>query len=134
MFRYLPVPVSVRGDGSLSDLVRVLLAAARAGSRVSVSTSVPLPDGLADHVVEEHDAWITRMREHHPARVRVVGVPALDLARAVDGDPDVAIYAGAVTQSGRIELLPFLREQAISITNHRFGNPDRAFEAVLPRR
>ena len=70
----------------------------------------------------------------HPARVLIVGSDGGDLARAVEGDPDVAIYAGSVTQSGRIELLPFLREQAISITNHRFGNPDRAFEAVLPRR
>ncbi len=133
VFRYLPVPVVVRGDGSLSDLVRVLLAAARAGSPVSVSSSVPLPRGVADHVVETQDAWLARMREQHPDRVRVLGDAALELARAVEGDPDVAIYGGAVTQSGRIELLPFLREQAISITNHRFGNPDRAFDAVLPR-
>ena len=85
------------------------------------------------HVVETHEAWLARMREQHPQRVRVIGTPAIELAEAVTGDPDVAIYGGAVTQSGRIELLPFLREQAISITNHRFGNPDRAFDAVLPR-
>ncbi|MGI9085251.1 MAG: bifunctional proline dehydrogenase/L-glutamate gamma-semialdehyde dehydrogenase [Aeromicrobium sp.] len=134
VLRYRPVPVTIRCDGSLSELARVLLAAARAGSPVSVSSAVPLPNGLAtDHVVETRGAWLGRMREKHPGRVRVIGSPGLDLARAVDGDPDVAIYAGPVTQSGRIELLPFLREQAISITNHRFGNPDRAFEAVLPR-
>ena len=133
VFRYLPVPVEVRGDESLSDLVRVLLAAKRAGSSITVSSSVPLPDGIADHVVETHEAWLTRMAKQHPQRVRVIGTPASELAEAVKGDPDVAIYGGAVTQSGRIELLPFLREQAISITNHRFGNPDRAFDAVLPR-
>ncbi len=133
VFRYRPVPVMVRCDGSISDLVRVLLAAARAGSPVTVSSAIPLPRGLADHVVETHEAWRARMSKHHPERVRVVGSPGADLSHAVDGDPDVAIYAGPVTQSGRIELLPFLREQAISITNHRFGNPDRAFEAVLPR-
>ena len=133
VFRYLPVPVTLRGDGSLSDLVRVVLAATRAGAPISVSSGVALPDGVAEHVVETDKAWLARMRENHPERVRVVGTSAVDLARAVQGDPDVAVYGGAVTQSGRIELLPFLREQAISITNHRFGNPDRAFEAVLPR-
>jgi RHH-type proline utilization regulon transcriptional repressor/proline dehydrogenase/delta 1-pyrroline-5-carboxylate dehydrogenase len=52
---------------------------------------------------------------------------------AVGGDPDVAIYSGPVTLSGRVEALPFLKEQAISITNHRFGNHDAEFEWVLPR-
>ena len=133
VFRYQPVPVEVRGNGSVSDLVRVLLAAWRADAPVTVSSSVPLPDGVGDHVVETQEVWLARMREQHPERVRLVGAPAIELARAVGGDPDVAIYGGAVTQSGRIELLPFLREQAISITNHRFGNPDREFDAVLPR-
>ena len=133
IFRYLPVPVTVRGGGSMSDLVRVVLAAARAGAPISVSSDVALPDGVAKHVVETDEVWLARMREQLPERIRVVGESASEVARAVQGDPDVAIYGGAVTQSGRIELLPFLREQAISITNHRFGNPDRAFESVLPR-
>jgi RHH-type transcriptional regulator, proline utilization regulon repressor / proline dehydrogenase / delta 1-pyrroline-5-carboxylate dehydrogenase len=133
VFRYLPVPVTVRGEGSLSNLVRVVLAAARAGAPIMVSTDVPLPDGVAEHEVETHEGWLDRVREEHPERIRVTGSPGYDVSRAVGGDPDVAIYGGAVTQSGRIELLPFLREQAISITNHRFGNPDAAFEAVLPR-
>lgn len=65
-----------------------------------------------------------------PSRVRLVGaadaVAPLHraLAEAVQGDPDLAVHAGAVTTAGRIELLPFLHEQAISITAHRYGNPD----------
>jgi len=65
-----------------------------------------------------------------PNRVRIVGaaddVAALHaaLAEAVQGDPDLAIFAGEVTTAGRIELLPFLHEQAIAITAHRYGNPD----------
>ena len=43
----------------------------------------------------------------------------------------MAIYSSPVTTEGRIELLPFLREQAISITAHRFGNPDAASGDVL---
>jgi RHH-type transcriptional regulator, proline utilization regulon repressor / proline dehydrogenase / delta 1-pyrroline-5-carboxylate dehydrogenase len=49
----------------------------------------------------------------------------------VKGDPDLAIYADPVTSAGRIELLPFLREQAVSITAHRFGNPDDWSAAVI---
>ncbi|BDZ48808.1 proline dehydrogenase [Frondihabitans sucicola] len=56
-------------------------------------------------------------------RVRLIGGDPAALARAVAGSPDVAIYADEVTESGRIELLPFLHEQAVSLTAHRFGNP-----------
>ena len=131
VFRYLPVPVTVRGDGSLSDLVRVVLAATRAGAPITVSSDVPLPDGVAEHVVETHEGWLDRVRELHPERVRVTGATGYDVARAVDGDPDVAIYGGAVTQSGRIELLPFLREQAIAITAHRFGTPNHLTDHLI---
>jgi RHH-type proline utilization regulon transcriptional repressor/proline dehydrogenase/delta 1-pyrroline-5-carboxylate dehydrogenase len=55
------------------------------------------------------------------------------LAEATGGDPDIAVYDGQVTTAGRIELLPFLHEQSITITAHRFGNPDRWSEQV-PRR
>jgi RHH-type proline utilization regulon transcriptional repressor/proline dehydrogenase/delta 1-pyrroline-5-carboxylate dehydrogenase len=48
------------------------------------------------------------------------------LAAALAEAPEVTVYSGAVTAAGRIELLPFLREQSVSITAHRFGTPDRA--------
>ncbi|GAA4675470.1 bifunctional proline dehydrogenase/L-glutamate gamma-semialdehyde dehydrogenase [Frondihabitans cladoniiphilus] len=47
---------------------------------------------------------------------------AVALAEAVGGSPDVAIHAGQVTESGYLELLPFLHEQSVSMTAHRFGN------------
>lgn len=68
--------------------------------------------------------------QDRPRRARLVGSPASvaalhgALAVGVDGDPDLAVYAGEVTTAGRIELLPFLREQSITITAHRFGNHD----------
>ena len=65
------------------------------------------------------------------SRVRLIGGDAAALAAAVQGDPDLAIYADPVTSAGRIELLPFLREQAVSITAHRFGNPDDWSAAVI---
>ncbi|OYX57904.1 MAG: hypothetical protein B7Y93_02245 [Micrococcales bacterium 32-70-13] len=48
---------------------------------------------------------------------------ARELHAVVAGDPDVTGYAGPVTLAGRVELLPFPREQAISITTDRYGNP-----------
>jgi RHH-type proline utilization regulon transcriptional repressor/proline dehydrogenase/delta 1-pyrroline-5-carboxylate dehydrogenase len=41
------------------------------------------------------------------------------------------VYADEVTTAARIELLPFLREQSISITAHRFGTPDPWSESVI---
>jgi RHH-type proline utilization regulon transcriptional repressor/proline dehydrogenase/delta 1-pyrroline-5-carboxylate dehydrogenase len=70
-------------------------------------------------------------------RVRLVGSPAAvatlraALAEATGGHPDLAVYADEVTTAARIELLPFLREQSISITAHRFGTPDPWSEAVI---
>jgi len=43
---------------------------------------------------------------------------------------DVAIYDNPVTESGIIEGLPFFKEQAVSITTHRFGNPARHVEMI----
>ena len=36
-----------------------------------------------------------------------------------------------MTGAGRVEILPFLHEQAVSITNHRFGNPTTLSEGVI---
>ncbi|KMM44604.1 1-pyrroline-5-carboxylate dehydrogenase, partial [Cellulomonas sp. A375-1] len=45
--------------------------------------------------------------------------------------PDVAIWDHPATESGRVELLPFLREQAVSVTAHRFGTPNHLTDEVL---
>lgn len=134
VFRYRPTTVHVRGDGDLLTTARVVLAGLRAGASVTVSTPVALPDDLAPgHVVEDDADWLDRMSRDRPGRVRLLGPLARELAAAVEGDPDVAVHAGEVTWSGRVELLPFLREQSVTITTHRFGNHDPAFDRVLPR-
>ncbi|WP_091179981.1 proline dehydrogenase family protein [Paramicrobacterium humi] len=157
ILRYRPVPVAVRAaaDASLGETLRVIVAGVRARSHVSVSVAEPMPtavlrmlDALGVVITVESDAeWIERTAnpplldgppQGRVPRVRLVGGDAdrradlhRRLAEALDGDPDVAIYAGPVTQSGRIELLPFLHEQAISITAHRFGNLDPWSEPVI---
>jgi RHH-type proline utilization regulon transcriptional repressor/proline dehydrogenase/delta 1-pyrroline-5-carboxylate dehydrogenase len=154
VLRYRPVPVTVRAaEGAApADLIRVLLAAARSGSRVRVSSAAPLPASLLALLdsgvsslratavdVEPDTVFAARVAAERPARIRVIAPQAVAdphaagraLLEAVDGDPDVAVWSGAVTASGRVELLPFLREQAVSITAHRFGNPYPAL-AELP--
>jgi len=153
LFRYRPVPVSIRmsEDADLPKLLRILAAATVARSKFDVSTPVKLPSALKQvlkardipRVVESDAAWLARVASDGPAvqrqgdperavhRIRLIGGDAVALAAALRGTPDVAIYAGAVTPSGRVEVLPFLHEQAISITNHRFGNPTHFSDAVI---
>ncbi|WP_153038941.1 hypothetical protein, partial [Rathayibacter tanaceti] len=64
-------------------------------------------------------------------RVRLLGASATTVTAATGGRPDLAVYAGEATEAGRLELLPFLREQAVSITAHRFGTPDHLTDALL---
>ena len=140
VMRYRPVPVTLRlSEGEpLGHLVRLIAAASLADSRITISSAVPLPttlvesfDDLApsaqvhDVIIESDASWLAHAASL-TGRVRLIGGSHIALADAVGGNPDVAIYSGPVTTSGRIELLPFLREQAVSITAHRFGNPDRA--------
>ena len=82
---------------------------------------IPDADPVADAVVPA---------PARPSRVRLIGAaPTVEaervaLAEAIGGDTSVTVYSGEVTTAGRVELLPFLREQAISIEAFRFGRPD----------
>jgi RHH-type proline utilization regulon transcriptional repressor/proline dehydrogenase/delta 1-pyrroline-5-carboxylate dehydrogenase len=140
IFRYLPHPVTIRhASGPVTDLVRVVAAGVLAGADLTVSTSAELPKEIVEafaavdvHPTTEDDAaWSARMKAIDAARVRLVGGSTTQAHDAVSGRPDVAIHGQPVTESGRVELLPFLKEQAISITAHRFGTPDRLSDDVL---
>lgn len=59
--------------------------------------------------------------------------PADEVVAATGGSPALAVYAGGVVTAGRVELLTFLREQAVSVTAHRFGTPHpHDVPAVVP--
>lgn len=161
LFRYRPASVAVRatGDAAWQAVLRVVLAGVRSGSSFALSVPVGLPGEVRRVLgdldvpvwVESDDEWIQRMAgvgdvvaaaadedpRPRPSRARLVGSPdsvaglRRALAEATSGDPDLAVYADEVTTAGRIELLPFLREQAISITAHRFGNPDAWSERAI---
>jgi RHH-type proline utilization regulon transcriptional repressor/proline dehydrogenase/delta 1-pyrroline-5-carboxylate dehydrogenase len=65
------------------------------------------------------------------ARIRLIGAPASVVTATTDGRPDVAVYDGDVVLAGRVELLPFVREQAVSITAHRFGTPNHLSDTLI---
>ncbi|MGU3586956.1 bifunctional proline dehydrogenase/L-glutamate gamma-semialdehyde dehydrogenase [Rhodococcus sp. C26F] len=138
LFRYRPVRTHVRlGEaGRPDELVRVLGAAARAGAPVEISSafavdlvrcSITARFGGRVHV--ESDAeWEERIVDVTPARVRLIGAapPAEWNTRC-----DIAVFDHPVTGSGRIEMLPFLAEQSVTITAHRFGTPHRLTDEII---
>lgn len=147
VFRYRALPVTVRlAEGEpLAGLVRTVAAGVLAGSVLTVSTAVELPaqlravlSGLGIAATVENDAeWLASAGtlaaagKLSGARIRLIGGDAKALAEATGGRPDLAVYVHPVTEAGRVELLPFLHEQAISITAHRFGTPNHVSDALI---
>jgi RHH-type transcriptional regulator, proline utilization regulon repressor / proline dehydrogenase / delta 1-pyrroline-5-carboxylate dehydrogenase len=136
VLRYRPHAVVVRlsgGSENLADLVRVVAAGVTAGASVVASSAVELPGAVGEAftacgvecAVENRAQWEERLRALPSGRVRLIGDNASQAYEVIGGRPDIAVYAADVTESGRVEMLPFLREQAISITAHRFGTPHR---------
>jgi RHH-type proline utilization regulon transcriptional repressor/proline dehydrogenase/delta 1-pyrroline-5-carboxylate dehydrogenase len=133
LLRYRPVPVTVRIEAGAAqrDVLRVLAAGARSGAALTVSSAVPLPAAVAALLDGLH---IPHRVDESPVltgRVRVIGGTAAALLTAAEGDPDLAVWADPVTTAGRLELLPFLHEQSISITAHRFGTPNHLTDALI---
>ncbi|MEU6700499.1 proline dehydrogenase family protein [Pseudonocardia sp. NPDC046786] len=134
VLRYHPVPVTVRyATGRPVELLRIVAAGLRASAPPAVSAAAPLPAALDAHLarlgvtvlVEDDPAWHDRLRTlaAEGGRVRLVGDRAADVAGVTGGSPALAVYDGPVVTAGRVELLTFLREQAVSVTAHRFGSP-----------
>ncbi|MGP1484389.1 bifunctional proline dehydrogenase/L-glutamate gamma-semialdehyde dehydrogenase, partial [Actinomyces naeslundii] len=153
ILRYREVDVVVRaGQGTaLADVVRVMAAGVRAGGFISLSVADRLPQPLQNALlaagvqvmVEDQGAWDARLAELAASgglgtRVRVIGPREETSAarwshasRVTGGSPDIALYTGAVTACPHSELPPFLREQAVAVTNHRFGTPLDLAEGLL---
>ena len=143
VFRYLPTPVTVRvaDDADPVQGVRAVAAGVRAGGEVIASFGVApskrvrtaLADAGVTVEVEKDAAWLKGLSKKGAAtsRIRLVGGDATAVAEALDGSIDVAVWSHPVTSAGRVEMLPFLHEQAVSITNHRFGNPTNLTEGLL---
>ena len=153
ILRYLSVPVVIRltADAPLRDGLRAVSAGLAAQASPVVSTPVELPNPVVEALrasgvvldYEDDAAWRRRLAAlaevegpHAGARVRIVAGESREGAvraayEATQGRPDIAVYGGVVVSAGRVEMLPYLREQAVSITAHRFGAPNRLLDGII---
>ena len=102
IFRYRPLPVLrlvVGADAAERDVLRVRLAAACAAVPVVEDPGSPEPG----------------------ERLRVVGTPSEELRREA-AQAGASLVDAPVVADGRREMLTVLREQAVSVTRHRFGH------------
>jgi RHH-type proline utilization regulon transcriptional repressor/proline dehydrogenase/delta 1-pyrroline-5-carboxylate dehydrogenase len=123
-YRRLPGWVILRAGRSVPDrdLSAALLAASLAGVEVELSSDRTRPALGRAAVVEDEAALAARLPASGAMRLRVLGPVGDDLLGAavtagleVDDHPAVP--------NGRVELLRWHREQAVTITMHRYGNP-----------
>ena len=114
VFRYRPLArmaLRAEPDAAPRDIQRVQAAARRCGV----------------HLIESHATgetspeFASRLASLDVQRIRVVGTCSQEL-RAAANEAGIHIADDPVTAEGRIELLHYLREQAISRTTHRYGN------------
>lgn len=129
VFRYRPVTralIRVTSAMTDRDLARVILAASTAGVPLDLSLDRSRPWLRA---LSEVTSW-TESDEAIERRIasgttgygllRAPGAPASLKSAAIQAG--IRLVDAPVVSNGRLELLPFFREQAISETLHRYGN------------
>ena len=143
IFRYRPATTTIRASAltPVSEIARVILAARSVGATVDLSVTNRLPEDFVRAltrggkgtwqpsaiVVEGELDFVKRVHTTPPARIRLLRGSETVMHVHFDGNPEVAIWSGPVTESGRVEALPFVLEQAVSMTVHRFGTLDPRF-------
>jgi RHH-type proline utilization regulon transcriptional repressor/proline dehydrogenase/delta 1-pyrroline-5-carboxylate dehydrogenase len=124
--RYLPANLIVRVGSTATqrDVDRVLAAIKRSGFRVPVSVA-PGFMGKVDYENKQLESGADFEK-------RIVNEPSLGLriwqlgsnegwVRRARTKPEIHVITGEVLVSGRLTGLNLVREQAVSITQHRFG-------------
>ncbi|MBI5272361.1 MAG: proline dehydrogenase family protein [Chlamydiia bacterium] len=133
-FRYLPrrhMALRLTAQSDLFDALRVVAAALTCSAPIEVSWpengSISSPvdwNALAPFlriVKESNEELIERMQKGAIQRLRLVEPPP-KLLQIAASQTDVHIIHDPVLANGRLELLHYLKEVAISIDYHRYGN------------
>lgn len=127
VLRYRPVTATVRvEEGQEWAVLREASAALAVGALVHFSVRRPLSDGVTG-VLEQAGFEVrvvddARFDEAAAGRIRHLG--SRDLLADLGGSIDATVYPGGPLP-GRLACLPYVREQAVSLTTHRFGHPSR---------
>ena len=124
LFRYRAADCMVRIDEATNSFSRYreMLAAAATGANISIEK---LHDGEGELAsildgqltIESEDAALTRLNATATNRIWAPNIAASKIG------VEIAHYRNESVESGRVTLLRHFKEQAIAITNHRFGNP-----------
>lgn len=151
IFRYRPQHVLLRvaADAAPRDVIRAALAVQRTGGSWDLSwdpkaskqaiKAAKVVDGLAErsgkHSLEDFAEKISTGEFIHrgAARIRVVGTADPELFVAGADLPEIALLDDPVTASGRVEMRYWLKEQAVSMTLHRFGNASPTFHRLAQK-
>lgn len=128
VFRYRPLldvlRIRVTEGYKLRDVVRQKLAALITGAEIRISAPAEIAAQLSDagirvysQDVKEFAAEVTHAES---ARIRAIGEVEPEVYEAAVKSNSV-VLAQPVLADGRRELLPYLLEQAVTVTMHRFG-------------
>lgn len=115
VFRYRPldrIGVRIGPEATGRDIALVTAAAQICGVTIVES----------HHERETTAEFAARIGDLEVERVRVLGESVDHALHAAANAAQVHLATGPVVAAGRIELLHYLREQAMSRTLHRFGN------------
>lgn len=145
LLRYRPAPCLIRvsSDATAAELGQVLVAASAARAKFLISAATALSPTLMRELqlreaqvrVETDEEFLRRMRDEGlqaAPRIRLLGGSRSQLCANLKNAVDIAVFSDDVTLAGRLEMLPFLREQSISITAHRFGYRDERVQHLFP--
>lgn len=148
IFRYRPQHVLLRisADAAPREVIRAALAAHRAGTTFDLSVNpeadkkttkaAKLIDSLASRTGKHDDAAFAKKLGsgefiyEGAARIRVAGTASAELFAAAAPLPEIALLDDPITASGRVELRYWMKEQAVSMTLHRFGTEAKSFHRL----
>jgi RHH-type proline utilization regulon transcriptional repressor/proline dehydrogenase/delta 1-pyrroline-5-carboxylate dehydrogenase len=125
------VLLRVSANASAADVARIIAASLAAGSQIKVSVAPEFLDisGLDKQklasLVAGSSFEIVDQAQYNPViepATRLIALGATEeKLDQLQVNPDLFVISGQITKSGRMALLYLLREQAVSITQHRFG-------------
>ncbi|MCF0192799.1 MAG: proline dehydrogenase, partial [Prevotella sp.] len=126
LFRYLPVKsMALRlfdGD-SLDDVKKVVCAAKLIGVKLTISAPEDFDcKDISDAVVKTESLadFIKNIKQYERLRTIAANVPGELWQAAVDNDRYIASLKPM--NEGRLELINYIKEQAIAYEYHRYGS------------
>jgi RHH-type proline utilization regulon transcriptional repressor/proline dehydrogenase/delta 1-pyrroline-5-carboxylate dehydrogenase len=136
VLRYRASDADIRWEGGDQALLaRVAVARIVTGGSGVLSVAEPLAAQVTEAlesagiavIVEDSASCVARGASRLGGRIRVAGGPAVSRF----GSAAVSVFDHAVTGNPELELMPFLREQAVSVTLHRFGTHFAPIDEVV---